>query len=226
MVIVERLENVVIRGKVRTQALFKCLKCGSTKTGRADMKQSTDFCRSCNKKTHGLEGTKIYNMWLNIKARCYNPKNNRYSSYGGRGIRVCDEWHDSSKFIDWALANGFNAKEGVRNTTHTIERVDVEKDYCPENCKFLPLEEQHYNKQRLSTTNTSGYIGVSVRTGRSTATITFKGKQVFNKSTKTSKHAALLRELYIIENALPSMRNFTEFSYEDITRQLQEFVSL
>jgi hypothetical protein len=158
-------------------------------------------------------------MWLNIKARCYNEKNNRYSSYGGRGIKVCEEWHDSSKFIKWALNNGFEAKEGTRNTTHTIERNDVEKDYCPENCKFVPLEDQHHNKQLLSVKNTSGYRGVSVRTGRSVASIVFKGERVFDKSAKTPKKAALLRELYIMENDLPSMRNFPELTIEEVLKK-------
>lgn len=71
--------------------------------------------------------------------RCHNPKNAEYKWYGARGIKVCDEWRFNRKaFFEWALKNGYNE-------TLSIERVDVNGDYCPENCKWIPLSEQPLN---------------------------------------------------------------------------------
>lgn len=84
---------------------------------------------------------KIYNIWKTMKARCNNPKSSYYHLYGGRGIKVCDEWNgDAKSFHDWAIENGY--KEGL-----SIERIDVNKGYNPDNCKWIPLSEQCYNRR-------------------------------------------------------------------------------
>ncbi len=89
--------------------------------------------------THGGHNTKLYGVWCTMKNRCNNPNVPCYNHYGGRGITVCSEWLDFSKFMEWAFKNGY--KEGL-----TIERVDVNGNYEPSNCKWIPSALQAKNK--------------------------------------------------------------------------------
>ena len=130
--------------------LMKC-DCGNTcvrNTGGLSKKSSCGCeekkhleIMSKNNVTHGMTNTGLYRSFKGMKSRCYRKKDIHYRAYGGRGITICKEWLDNSKsFYDWALANGW--KEGL-----TIERIDVNGNYCPENCKWIPMSEQYKNKQ-------------------------------------------------------------------------------
>lgn len=90
---------------------------------------------------HGKRFTKLYMVWTSMGQRIHNPRNKEFKNYGGRGIKRCEEWEDFLTFEKWAFAHGY--REGL-----TIERIDVNGDYCPQNCTWIPLEEQGKNTTR------------------------------------------------------------------------------
>jgi hypothetical protein len=92
-------------------------------------------------KTHGMRWTRLYNTWTQIKQRCTNKNNERYEDYGGRGVKVCDKWMNSfDAFREWSLKNGYR-------DNLSIDRIDVNGDYEPNNCKWSTDVEQQRNKR-------------------------------------------------------------------------------
>ena len=84
---------------------------------------------------------KLYSTWRGMKRRCLDKTSKHYHNYGGRGITICDEWLDKfDNFADWAMQNGWEYNL-------TLERKDVNGDYCPENCTWATVKEQHRNKR-------------------------------------------------------------------------------
>ena len=104
---------------------------------------SSKGCRSCAAReratTHGGTGTRLHNAWFNMRMRCGNENNHKYKIYGGRGIQVCVEWKENFEaFRDWALANGY--KRGL-----TIDRINNDGDYEPDNCRWATMKQQARN---------------------------------------------------------------------------------
>lgn len=100
------------------------------------------------KTTHGLCHTRLNAIWHKMKSRCYSKTSDKYKHYGARGIKICEDWlKDFKSFYDWSLSNGY--KDDL-----TIDRIDVNGDYCPQNCRWITQTQQTKN-----TTRTINYKG-------------------------------------------------------------------
>lgn len=94
---------------------------------------------------HNGRHSRLYVVWCNMKGRCYNPNDNRYSNYGARGITVCKEWKDDfGAFRQWAEMNGYRAD--AKRGDCTLDRIDNDKDYSPSNCRWTDNQTQANNK--------------------------------------------------------------------------------
>lgn len=126
----------------------KCGNIGYAKTYTLLSGGSTRCCKCRDKvvglknSTHRLSKTKLHGVWNTMKQRCSNPNNSKYQDYGGRGIIVCDEWRkDFKAFYLWAISNGY--LEGL-----SIDRIDVNGDYAPDNCRWVTEKVQANNIRR------------------------------------------------------------------------------
>ncbi|MCK5015416.1 MAG: AP2 domain-containing protein [Candidatus Omnitrophica bacterium] len=140
-------------------AVWRCLcVCGNIKNIRGNnLVRGTKSCGCLQKEsaskcfmTHGMRNTSEYKVWLDIRQRCNNPNNKSYVNYGGRGITVCEKWLKFENFFE----DMGNRPDGL-----TIERIDNDKGYYKENCKWATYSEQGRNKRSLK--NKTGTIGVS-----------------------------------------------------------------
>ena len=91
---------------------------------------------------HGMSNTRIHKTWQNMKTRCYNKNYIQYKDYGGRGVKVCDEWRNSFKaFYAWAMSHGYE-------DTLTIDRIDNNGNYTPYNCRWVTTKQQNRNTRK------------------------------------------------------------------------------
>lgn len=128
--------------KKLTTALAYQLRSGSKKSCGCLQKEIGKI----NFTKHGECGSKLHRLWKGMKTRCNNPNHRQYKDYGGRGIKVCEDWEDNfTSFRDFMLSIGYDAT--LPTGEQTIERIDVNGNYEPDNCKLITKREQNFNKR-------------------------------------------------------------------------------
>lgn len=153
LTLIERVDDVYrSNGKPRSRYLCEC-ECGKRKIifGENLTSGKTKSCGCLQKektservKTHGETDSRLYNVWCAIKRRCYNPNCKEYKYYGGRNITMCEEWKNNySVFRDWAIGLGYDPT--APRGEYTIDRIDVNGNYEPSNCRLATVKTQMNN---------------------------------------------------------------------------------
>lgn len=155
-----------------------------------------------NRNNRGESKTTLYRRYIDMKARCLNPQSCNYKYYGARGIKICTEWlgKDGFKnFKEWALKNGF--KKSL-----SIDRIDNNGDYCPENCRWVTQSIQNMTMRHK---NTSGYVGICRHSSadRWYGRVKVNGKCFYTGMSENITEAAKMRNEYILSHHLPNKLN-------------------
>ena len=145
---IKKVKSLKQGKQLRSVWLFKC-SCGKEKEiNKSSVTRGKVISCGCHNKErmssvsfkHGKTNSRLYSCWRDMKNRCYLPSREKYKNYGARGITVCEEWkNDFVAFYDWAMANGYR-------DDLTLDRIDVNGKYSPDNCKWSTQKEQQNNR--------------------------------------------------------------------------------
>lgn len=156
LTVVERAEDYVSpKGKHHVRWLCKC-DCGGTSIVSTNQLRSgkTKSCgcllRRGGHTIHGGRYDRLYSVYANMKNRCYNANSQDYKYYGDRGVTICEDWlNNYLLFKDWAYKNGYD--DSAEFGKCTLDRIDVDGQYCPENCRWVDMKVQSNNRRNVIT---------------------------------------------------------------------------
>ncbi len=154
-------------------------------------------------KSHNMKNHRLYGTWSSMMTRCYNNKRDSYKYYGGRGIKVCERWLNVENFINDMYPSFI---EGL-----TLDRINVDGNYEPNNCRWVTNEVQARNTRRININNKTGYRGVSLNRNKYkkySAYICVDNKQIFLGTSSNSIECAKAYDKYITDNNLEHTKNF------------------
>jgi hypothetical protein len=192
--------------------LYECPFCSNPFITSANRINSgnTKSC-GCNKSNairkaqikHGMASARINKIFRGMKDRCFNSNSPNFKDYGGRGITICNEWlNDFMAFYNWATNNGYDEKL-------TIDRINNDGNYEPNNCKWATKLEQCNNQRLIKSTNTSGFAGVCFckEHNKFRASLVYDKKRYSIGYFITPQEAAIARNIFIIKNKFPHKLN-------------------
>ncbi len=195
-------------GRKCRHGIFRCEECKKTQRLLFDTvhRSKSGVCKECTLTNfkHGLVSHRLYEVWVGMNQRCYNPKREMYIHYGGRGITVCKEWRDDFlPFFQWSLKNGYR-------DSLSIDRINNDGNYSPLNCRFASASTQARNTQKIRSTNTTGFRGASVLRGKFQASIGINNKKIYLGVFDYPWTAGLAYDSYVIKNNLEHTRNYKD----------------
>lgn len=156
MTVLDEYKRIIVSGGTKIKWKCRCL-CGNEKfiDRNSLLKNKFEYCEKCRPK--GVRNDRLYHIYHGIKQRCYNPKAPGFNNYGGKGVRMCDEWLGGYEYFkSWSLEHGY-----IPNIGLSIDRIDSNGNYEPDNCQWIPLGENsaksNYGRQQVFTKMTDVY---------------------------------------------------------------------